>query len=265
MKTELLFTENQYSLSWDQNDFINNSKEYIQRLNNQGTINIKDDILSVSIFYEISKGGAVYAKLCPKDFFKIITEKGINEIFKMQDLETRKVLFKKAVSDLKIFKGIGLKKAGKEFEYLFDIADSVKELKERIKNHELAIKVASLTKPLNLPKYCITNTQIVELYNVLLANNIFKQQIDITDFVRCFDLNNIPQNKPEYEHQNTMVYALSLVKSQNGKDAINQKNALANFGIKNYDAIKSNVKIKYPIDVLLSRKIKKALNIGEIN
>jgi hypothetical protein len=112
--------------------------------------------------------------------------------------------------------------------------------------------------------YCILTEKITDLHKMFIEKNII-EQMDCADFMKCFDLNNEPTKKPKYVHQNTMVYALSLIKNSNNKNVINQKIAWDNFGIKNYDAVKSNVKNKYPIEPSLGRKIRNALKVDDMN
>jgi len=71
--------------------------------------------------------------------------------------------------------------------------------------------------------------------------------------MKCFDINNIPIEKPIYiaGQQNLMTFTLSLIKG------INDKIAFSNFGISNYYQMKNRPIPK--LKRLLQKKIEKVL------
>ena len=84
--------------------------------------------------------------------------------------------------------------------------------------------------------YCIPEKTITELHRIL--NGVIIESIDCADFMKCFDINNKPLILPRYinRKQNLMTYTLSLISDVN--KGVNEKVALSNFGIKNFDQMK---------------------------
>lgn len=87
----------------------------------------------------------------------------------------------------------------------------------------------------------IEHIVILKLYDLLHNEGVIKE-MDLGEFLRCFDFNNEPKTKPEILQKYVFVYALMQI--PNMKLAIAKKN----FGIKDYDIIKS--KINNPKDIL---------------
>ena len=111
---------------------------------------------------------------------------------------------------------------------------------------------------------CVSESKIIDLYKLLNDEEII-YEIDCADFMKCFDLNNIPQNKPVFipYNQIKMVYALSLIKNKNKtKSIINDEIAVNNFGFKPnvFKSQKSYLKKNNTIDFILKRKIEKIIN-----
>lgn len=81
--------------------------------------------------------------------------------------------------------------------------------------------------------YCIPEKTIAELHSIL--NGVIIESMECADFMKCFDINNIPKEKPLYINnmQNLMTYTLSLIKG------VNDKIALSNFSVSNYYQMKN--------------------------
>jgi hypothetical protein len=93
------------------------------------------------------------------------------------------------------------------------------------------------------PHYPISLAGIKKIYKNF--NTVIWEDMLFDKFLDCFDLNNQPDDVPEYHDNKTicMVYVLSKIDELNKNDRskrIKQKTALENFGINNYFQQRTN-------------------------
>lgn len=117
------------------------------------------------------------------------------------------------------------------FNFYMDCYSHLREVMLEIEHIKERRGIGSLIKAKT--NYCIKEQQIVALHKIL--NDVIIEAIDCADFMKCFDISNIPNVKLQYfkSQQNLMTYTLSLIKM------VNADIALSNFGIKNYYAMKN--------------------------
>lgn len=138
---------------------------------------------------------------------------------------------------------------GEDFSYNYLVEKEIhKWLSKKLKKinasnqDEKVYKIDPIRTELKMSEnLCLMDGQIVELRKILLDHKII-EPMELTDFYKCFDLNNRPNKFPAISYKKMFVFALTHI------DGINNSSALKNFELTNYDKNKSDLKTS-PIPV----------------